>query len=118
MSLFGVDVGDDGLDGFGEPGVGIHFLLHLLDGVEHRGVVPSAELRPGVRQGEVGQAADQVHGDLAGVDTVPVPGLAPDLILLQTEVAADLLDDGVGSDDEAAGPWPGRCRCPPGPGRP
>ena len=32
-SFFGVDVGDDGADGFGVGGVLLHLFLHLFDGV-------------------------------------------------------------------------------------
>ncbi len=43
-SLFGVDVGGDGLDHLGKGGIGAHLLLHLIQRVQHRGMVAAAEL--------------------------------------------------------------------------
>lgn len=41
---FGVDIGFDLLHGFGERRFLFHFLFHLLDGIQHCGVVPVIEL--------------------------------------------------------------------------
>ena len=72
LRLFcGVDIGDDGFHRLREGGVGLHLLFHLFDGVEDGGVVPAAKFQSRFAQGEAGHPADQVHGDLAGVDTVP-----------------------------------------------
>ena len=48
--LLVVDVGGDLLDLFGVGRVGAHFLLHLVQGVQHRGVVPVAEFLADVGQ--------------------------------------------------------------------
>ena len=72
--LFGsVDVGDDSLDRFSEIVVVFHTVLDFGDAVEGRGVVPLEELA-GFIQGEAGHAADEVHGDLAGVEDFPAAG--------------------------------------------
>ena len=42
----GVDIGLDGLHGFGKGGVLLLLLFHLLDGIQHRGVVPVVKLLP------------------------------------------------------------------------
>ena len=41
--LLGVDIGGDLLHRLGKGGVGAHLLLHLVQTVQHRGVIPVAE---------------------------------------------------------------------------
>ena len=89
----GVNIGDDGFDRFGKGVVGFHAVFYFGDAVECGGVVPAAEELACFVQGEAGHAADEVHGDLPGVEDVPASGGTADLVLLQAEVAADLLDD-------------------------
>ena len=56
-------------------------------------MVPVAELLADVVEGEVGHPADQIHGGLPGLHQVPLPALAPDLLLVHVVIAADILDD-------------------------
>ena len=72
--MLGADVRLDLLDRFGERGIGLHLLFHLLNGVQHSGVVPVAEELADIVTGEVGHAADQVHGYLPGGHGLPHPG--------------------------------------------
>ena len=68
----------------------LHLLLYLIQGVEHGGVVPVAKFLADVVEGEIGHAADEVHGDLPGVDLVAAPALATEHVLLHAEILADI----------------------------
>ena len=65
-SVFGVDIGCDRLHGFGKSGCFIHLFFHLFNGVHNGGMVTSLEFLADFAQGEVGQAANEVHGNLTG----------------------------------------------------
>ena len=67
-------------------------------------MISAAEDSAGFVQREAGHSADKVHSDLSGVQAVPAAGLSLNLLLLDSEVAADLPDNSLWSDDEFAGP--------------
>src|ERR1700761_709943 len=54
-----------------------HQTADLAIGVDHRGVVPAAELLADLGQRHVGQLAAQVHGDMPGGDEHPRPAPSP-----------------------------------------
>ena len=58
-------------------GLSFAMLFDALDGVEHGGVVPALKLPADLLQGEVGHAADLVHGDLPGQGDVLGAALSP-----------------------------------------
>ena len=61
-SALGVDVGGDLLHHLGKGGVGTHLLLHLIQRVQHRGVVPVTKFLADVVEGEIGHAANDRYG--------------------------------------------------------
>ena len=89
-------IGGDVLDDLRLLRVVLHQVLDALDGVEHGGVVPAVELLADLLQRQVGHAADEIHGDLAGQGDVLGPALAPEGGGLEVVVLADLVDDHVG----------------------
>src|SRR4051794_37234985 len=76
--------GPNDLDELGHLVVDLAALLHegadLLDGVDHRGVVPPAVLPGDGRVAEVGQLPAHVHADLAGGDERAPAALALELL--------------------------------------
>ena len=94
--MLGVDVGGDLLHHFGKGGVGAHLGLHLVQRVQYGGVIPMSELLTDVVKGQIGHAADQIHGDLTGIDDVASPVLTAQGILIHVVILADIVDDVVG----------------------
>ena len=66
MSKAGVNIGCDVPDVVLQIGIAVlQGHLYLADGIQGGGVIP-VELLADVRQGQIGQLADQIHGNLPG----------------------------------------------------
>ena len=87
------DVLDDVFHRFFEAAVLFHVLFHLLDGVDHRGMVPPAELFPDGGHGHLGDLPDDVHGDLPGGGYLGRPLAGADVRRGDPVGAGDFRDD-------------------------
>ena len=93
MSKAGVNIGRDVPDVVLQ--IGIILLqghLHLSDGIQRSGVIPVKFLAD-VRQGQIGQLADQIHGNLPGFGSALVFLSAPEDGFLHIVELADLADN-------------------------
>src|SRR5262245_50971595 len=80
------DIGDLLVDRLALP----HLALDLLDGMDDRGVVASAEQASDARVAEVGLLTEDVHRDLAAGDERALATLAFQGVDLEAEVPGDL----------------------------
>ena len=95
LFVAGVDVGVDVLDDLGNLRVGFGQLLDSVNGVHDGGVVAAFELLADLLEGEVGHAADLVHGDLPGQGGVLGAALPPEGVGVNVVKFAHLVDDDV-----------------------
>ena len=79
-----------------------HFLADLAIRVHDGGVVLAAELVADFGQGQFGQFAAQIHGDLARVGDLPGLSGADELVQGDLEVLRGGVLDGVGGDVDVA----------------
>ena len=65
-SVSGCDIGFQLFHCLGKGGIFFHFLLHLVDGIHYRGMVPVVEEPSDVVLREIRHTPDQIHGNLPG----------------------------------------------------
>src|SRR2546429_9484279 len=76
----------------------LHLRRDLLDGMDHRGVVTSAELPGDRRIAEIGQLPEHVHADLAGGDEGAAAALAGQLVDTESEHLGRGVEDAARCD--------------------
>ena len=88
-----VDIGLDLLHRLGESGVFFHLLFYLLERVEHRRVIPIVKDLADLHHRQIGHAANEVHGDLAGSHGILDPLLTADDLFFDPVILADVVQD-------------------------
>ena len=89
LSLPGVYIGGDVLYRFGVLAVHSDAIFHYIQRIDDCGVVLFAELLGDVALAEFGQAADQIHGDLTGIDHLGGFDAASQSFFFNVKVFAD-----------------------------